>query len=335
VRYGRSPFAVAEQARQDVFRASSDTFTKVGREPGLYRGAPHAAYLCAGAWYENLFPEIRVEALEYFARHDIAWHSDANHVRSSQVCCINFFMPLRRSEPALIAALEPALGPITKIIPIENRDLVAFEWIGEADYLNEGIGPLHQRRRGEHCTSADAAVRLERPDGSIETVLIEWKYTETYSSVTQNERRRERLQRYGKIAFWPDGPLRRDLGLRLDQLFYEPVYQLFRLQALARQIETTGDGGRTRACVLYISPDANADVRRITAPALMAHGRDLFIVWPSLLVDPSRFVYASADALFAGAVRSAVPDLAAWQDYESARYAGIFNGVRISRAVSC
>jgi hypothetical protein len=166
-------------------------------------------------------------------------------------------------------------------------------------------------------------VRVERPDGSIETVLIEWKYTEPYTRATQESRLHERLRRYGKIAFWPEGPLRCDLDLRVEQLFYEPVYQLFRLQALAHQIESASDGGSSRARVLHVSPYAHIDLRRITAPALMSQGDDLFAVWPSLLVDPSRFVHASADALFAGAVRAAVPGLEGWQSYESNRYAGI------------
>ncbi len=226
-----SPFAQAEQRHQEAFRADSSTFTEAGRRFGCYRDRIHPAYIPEECWTENLYPGIRDEAVIYFAANDIAWHQHANHVRSSQICCINFLMPLGHNEETLIAALEPALGPIARIVPIEPGRLVAFEWIGEADYLNESIGPHRLRRRGEHCTSADAAVRLLRADGTIETVLIEWKYTETYQSETETARREKQLSRYGAIAIQPEGPLRADLGILVDDLFYEPVYQLLRTPA--------------------------------------------------------------------------------------------------------
>ena len=55
---------------------------------------------------------------------------------------------------------------------------VGLEWVDEHDYLSEwpaGKPPT----RGANGTSADAIVRF-RHEGRIETVLIEWKYTEAY-----------------------------------------------------------------------------------------------------------------------------------------------------------
>src|ERR1051325_4453543 len=296
-----SAFAAAEQHRQEAYRASSESFSFAGRQPGLYRGNPRLEYLPAQLWSENLFPGIRDEASTYFSDHHIAWHSDAHHVRSSQVCCLNFIMPLARNELVLVAVLKPVLGDIKHIVPIETGRLAAFEWISETDYLNEG-GAF--RRRGRYCTSVDAAILLERFGGDVEIILLEWKYTESYQTKMDNTRRDERIRRYGNIAFWPNGPLYPDLRLRVEQLFYEPVYQLFRLQMLAYQLERARYRGITRAHVVCVSPRDNVSLSRVTAPALMPLGIDVFTVWPSLLVEPSRFIHTAPDVLFNNAALS-------------------------------
>ena len=139
-------FAQTEQLHQQAFRAASPTFTQAGRRFGYYKVRPHPAYVSEESWTENLYPAIREEAVAYFADNEIAWHDDANHIRSSQIFCLNFLMPLAHNERYFISALQPALGPIAGILPIEPGHMIAFEWIGEADYLNEGFGPLRSTR---------------------------------------------------------------------------------------------------------------------------------------------------------------------------------------------
>ncbi|TIW05788.1 MAG: hypothetical protein E5V74_01470, partial [Mesorhizobium sp.] len=52
----------------------------------------------------NLNPEIRDVADRYFSDNSIAWHLHAAHDLSSQICCLNFLMPLA-TRPDLLAKL--------------------------------------------------------------------------------------------------------------------------------------------------------------------------------------------------------------------------------------
>ena len=62
---------------------------------------------------------------------------------------------------------------------------VAFEWIGERNYLGElrrgEVAPDDGRIRGANFTSLDFCVRFRRSDGRIQLVAGEWKYTEYYA----------------------------------------------------------------------------------------------------------------------------------------------------------
>ena len=68
----------------------------------------------------------------------------------------------------------------------ENPAYVAFEWIGERNYLREGRGGNvaedDARTRGHHFTSLDFAFRFRRSDGLIQIVAGEWKHTERYTN---------------------------------------------------------------------------------------------------------------------------------------------------------
>lgn len=59
------------------------------------------------------------------------------------------------------------------MLPVENRQYVAFEWIGQENYLGERISRNGRRTRGANFTSADAAVLFERSDKKRQMVLIE------------------------------------------------------------------------------------------------------------------------------------------------------------------
>ena len=56
---------------------------------------PAADYrLTPDRFFLNLAPSIQDAAQDYFNRYRITWHQHANHGLSSQVCCLNFLMPL-------------------------------------------------------------------------------------------------------------------------------------------------------------------------------------------------------------------------------------------------
>ncbi len=85
----------------------------------------------------------------------------------------NFLFPFAYQPQALAALLKPAFPDLKEMLPIEDGRYVAFEWIGEKNYLHEKIARSIKRFRGANFTSADAAVRFKRVDGNIQICLID------------------------------------------------------------------------------------------------------------------------------------------------------------------
>jgi hypothetical protein len=278
-----------------------------------YRLVPHQASL-------NLAPDIRDSAVAYFREKGITWHQHANHGLSSQVCCLNFLMPLANQPAALGRVIGHALGiPTPELLPIEDDRYVAFEWIGERDYLNEA-GKSGSRTRGANATSADAAVRF-RAEGQIETVLIEWKYTESYGAPISPSGNPTRIDRYKDLAFAPSGPIRNDLNLKLEDFFWEPFYQLLRQQMLALEMQKANEDGAQRVRVLHFSPAANIPLKKVTAPALRRFGEDAFSAFKAVLVHPEDFVSRSIEDVFGPLLADTTdPMPSGWGDYLRTRY---------------
>jgi hypothetical protein len=194
------------------------------------------------------------------------------------------------------------------------------------------------RTRGANVTSADAIVSF-RQAGRIETLLIEWKYTEAYGEPIANKTRpgaahtpnETRLQRYNNIAFAPDGPIRADLGLELKDFFWEPFYQCLRQQILALQMQKAKEGGAERVRVLHISPSGNLALHKVTAPELREiEGRkfeDAFDAFRAVLVDPDAFISRSTEQVF-GALLSELGAGDPWAGYLIDRYGEICSSSR-------
>jgi len=296
-----------------------------GAESGFggsaYRLAPDSAGL-------NLAPAIRDDAARYFAEKGITWHRHANHGLSSQVCCLNFLMPLAHDPAALARVVGQALDIAPpEMLPMEQDEAgrdwyVAFEWIGERDYLNEA-GKNGARTRGANATSTDAAVRF-RSNGRIEIALIEWKFTESYGAPIPPAGNPTRVQRYSDIAFAPAGPIRNDLGLSVADFFWEPFYQMLRQQMLAAQVQRASDLGAERVRLLHISPAGNTDLHKVTAPAMRRFGTDAFAVFASLLTGPTDFVSRSIEAVFAPLLDDGPVE---WAAYLRSRYPSFWEGV--------
>lgn len=270
---------------------------------------------------------IRDAASRYFAEKGITWHQHANHALSSQVSCLNFLMPPAERPDILARLVREALGgDLPIMLPVETgpdgRDwFVGFEWIGAKDYLNEA-NQAGTRTRGANATSADAVLRFER-DNRIETLLIEWKYTESYGAPIPPAGNPTRRKRYADLAFAPVGPIRSDVGLELTDFFFEPFYQFLRQQMLAKRMEQAGEAGAEYVRVLHIAPRANIALQRITSPALRdkANGEaNAFKLFRSLLAEPDRFVSRATEDLFKPLLLEP-NDAAGWAAYLKERYA--------------
>lgn len=323
-------FLESERLRQAEFKASSSYFSNAARADGIYKGRPRPFCLPIDHAEENLLPEIRETALTYFASQGIKWHDGrngkpSNHLCDSQVCCVNFLFPFADEPGALAEVMRSIFPAIREVLPIENGQYVAFEWIGQENYLGEKVSRNGKRTRGANFTSADAAIMFERIDGKRQVALIEWKYTESYSGASLKIAKSgtDRAGIYKPLFRRDDCPINKDLLPSFDALFYEPFYQLMRQQFLAHEMERVQELGADIVCVLHIAPDHNTDFRSVTSPELAPLGETVTDVWKKLVQPSDRFISVSTEQLFGGLSVEQLPEMRAWLEYISARYSWV------------
>jgi hypothetical protein len=182
-------FLKVEKPRQAAFKLAAPYFTDAARADVIYKNHPYPFCLPRDYAEENLLPEMRQTILAYFDRYKIKWHDGqagkpSNHLCDSQVCCANFLFPFADKPRPLASLLRAVFPTVGEMLPIEDGQYVVFEWIGRHNYLHEMKSPNRIRTRGANFTSADAAVMFQHTDGRKQIVLIEWKYTEAYSSIS-------------------------------------------------------------------------------------------------------------------------------------------------------
>ncbi|QEH36530.1 hypothetical protein OJF2_51140 [Aquisphaera giovannonii] len=278
---------------------------------------------------ENLYEGIRAASVEYFQRAGIKWHDGvaldarpSNHMRDSQICCVNFFMPFANDQAALTEMLRPLFPTIETVLPIDGQ-YVAFEWIGGRDYLGEASSGA-KRTRGEYYTSADAAILIRHTDGTIQLIVFEWKYTEEESGYRGSGRRKINqvdtrvTDIYRSYYDMADGPFDHSVIQRFEDLFNAPFYQLLRLQLLVREAVRHQELGATMGTLIHVAPSENLATINATCPGL--EGDSLANTWRGILRDAGSFVSVTTEALFQGIPLDRLPQLHAWAEYMKARY---------------
>ncbi len=323
-------FLESEKHRQTKFRTNSPYFSETARLDGLYKRKLRSFCLPLDCAEENLFPEIRQTAPAYFADYGIKWHDGlngkpSNHLCDSQVCCANFLFPFAQKPRILAEVLRPIFPNLREMLPVENGQYIAFEWIGLKNYLGEKTPPNGKRTRGANFTSADAAVRFIRSDGKKQMVLIEWKYTESYGSVDlkYSKSGTDKTKIYKPFYLQNDCPLKKDLLTSFDSLFYEPFYQLMRQQFLAHEMEKAREFKADVVNVLHIAPAHNTDFHKITSPKLSKLGKTAIDVWKRLVRTEDRFISISTEQLFSNLFTNHLIEIQAWRDYISKRYSWV------------
>jgi len=191
-------------------------------------------------------------------------------------------------------------------LPDGSPVYMAFEWIGEEDYLGEHEGKRGVRTRGANYTSTDFAFRFKEKDDKVHIVLGEWKYTEEYGykdylkPMNIKDRKPEVRYRTYKSAFTKPGGIFSGWNDEFYRgLFFEPFYQLMRLQLLAQKMEDNKKMGANIVSVLHISPEANTVLRnRVTSPYLVENfkGDGIYEIWKEIL-HKNRFKDTSAEKL--------------------------------------
>ena len=319
------PFLEQEKVRQADFKTRSPFFSAPARADGIYKNRERPFCLPVECAEENIFPGIREIAMAYFRSREIRWHDGqngkpSNHLCDSQVCCLNFLFAFARKGDALADLLRPVFPLIRTMLPMEDGNYVACEWIGAENYLNEKVARAERRTRGANCTSADAAVMFERTDGKRQIVLIEWKYTESYSGtcLTTSKSGTDRTAIYRPIFDRNDCPINKALLGNFESLFCEPFYQFMRQQFLARRMELANEQGADIVTVLHIAPAHNREFRRVTSLPLASIGETATGVWRRLAGD--KFISVSTEELFGRPAGLWLVGMTDWSDYILQRY---------------
>jgi len=322
-------FLPDEKIWQAQFKVNSHYFSDEARQNGEYGKYSYPFCLPLENAQENLFIDIRSSAIDYFYRNEIKWHSGhginpSNHLCDSQVCCVNFLFPFADNPAALAELLRPIFPDLQSMLPMEDDQYVAFEWIGDRNYLGEKISRMGKRTRGANFTSADAAVLFQNSDGKKQIILIEWKYTEAYSStwLKYAPSGTDRTAIYQHLYKADGCPLNKSLIPSFDALFYEPFYQLMRQQFLAHEMEKARELGAEKVSLLHIAPAHNKDFRDVTSPDLRSIDVSTISVWKRLVLDPSRFTSVYTEDLF-GRYNAEASGLNDWYKYICARYAWV------------
>jgi len=244
-------------------------------------------------------------------------HKDFNNVMSSAASCFNVLSCLTKDE--LKCFLNSFNLEIDKILDFpSNADVqgqiyqdqgnVIFEWIGPKK------SPLYEvgGSRGLNRTSVDAYV-LALINGKITQIIIEWKFTESYSDQSQLQRFSglrgvERLRRYStclaKLRKSHNVPFKfnDEGGLGLFDFGYEPFYQLLRMTLLAKLTTPLkiGEYNVEDYRVVHLSHSDNdklniLEVSKIKyCPSLAKYsGCNIHDVWIDLLTDDEKFKFKS------------------------------------------
>jgi len=328
------PMTFRDREKERYKKLKPKLFSPDAQVYGNYRGRPRHFCLADDYSSENLYQPIRAPAIEYFRSRRIPWHDGlkkgrvpSNHLCCSQSCCINFLYPMTTSPKLLTNVFqhcypelaEPLLINEDSPLPNSSFPYMAFEWIGVSDYLGETKRKGRARTRGANFTSADFIFRFKREDGKIQIVLGEWKYTEDYRRLDKGIEVRK--QNY-HLAFNRHGGVFKQCDEDLyGALFFDPFYQLMRLQLLAQEMEYDREMEAAIVSVLHICPKANREFReRITSPKLeqMFPNKGVLEIWKEL-VPEGKFMSISVEDLLNTIERVTVDDQG-WVDYLRTRY---------------
>jgi hypothetical protein len=166
-------------------------------------------------------------------------------------------------------------------------------------------------------------VRYRTHDGETEIALIEWKYVERYSGGPLPGGAASGAVRRGTYERWSDdsGPLRPD-RLGYDDVFAEPIYQLFRQHCLAHEMERVRELGADRVRVLVVAPQENAGYWNAVPRRFADDYGDLPSFWRSVLRQPDGFAVLDSSTL----VDPSSPCVPSFRE----RYAHLANGASAS-----
>jgi len=284
--YRQNSFEQQEIFRQVAFRRRRWP----NLEDGCYSKRPNFTYphiLPAGherlAFYEPLAHAI----MAYLAEKNIALHSEALNLKSSQVACLNFLFPLRQDLDLARAVLQSFLPGLREVAGIE------FEYTGP-EGTTEWLGEPTRGKRGQNRTSIDAAIFWTDQNRRDHKTLAEWKYTERnfgvcsafHSNSKEDRSRCESLDvvrdedparscllttggDYRSRHYWEH---MEEAGISLPAFadakgcpFRGPLYQLMRQFLLAAYLRQTGETSEVEAVAISFARNTELHVDDIVS----------------------------------------------------------------------
>ena len=315
-------------------------FSELACSDGMYRKARREFCLHEDFSEENLEAGIREAALAYFEDRSIGWHDGkgngpSNHLCCSQSCCVNFWFPFVQAPNQLGAVLRGLGYDVKEMLKIDAdcamRDgaapYVAFEWIGNRNYLGERMRGKEAtddgRTRGANFTSLDFCLRFRRSDGRIQVVAGEWKYTENYAKGADLRYSRSKTDRldciYREHLEKPDCQIADEVPL--ESLFFDPFDQLMRQQLLCTAMERSGEMNADVVTLFHVAPRANRELmQKVTSEALEPFGSDIHAIWTAL-TRPDRFKGVATEDLLPLVCANAPTSQTS--DYLQIRYGGM------------
>lgn len=244
--------------------------------------------------------------IEYFSSSNIAIHTEALNLKSSQVACLNFLFPLKQDLGLATVVFQKSFSDLEKVTNIE------FEYTGPEE-ATLWLGEPSSGVRGQNRTSIDAAIFWKDQNGEKHISLIEWKYTErSFGSCRAFEKdapedRARCLElnvgtdmnpaiscalcsgkRHRQRKYWEHMA---DAGIDLKSFarvtgcpFRGPFYQLMRQHILAQYLRISGLAQQTE--VISMGFQGNHDIQKLPQylQPLLPDG-DVLDAWNYILKD--------------------------------------------------
>lgn len=338
-------FGAQARRRQKEFRDSSHTVTAEARDPNDDKGRRNGHLLALGYEEENLYPPLRGPdgAKAFFAKRNIHWwrssrsgddtviNGPTRNMASSQIACVNFLLPFADKPEVLLSVLRRIDDDARDVIEMQYTPrgstaplsaLVEFEWVGQKiSCLEGGTGT-----RGANTTSADALMVALTDKGSRRAYLFEWKYVEEYKDAEflgNGKAGETRRRRYAGLYTASDS--RFNGQVPLEDLFYDPFYQIMRLGLLGDKMVREEEFGISEAKVVVVCPEDNQDYRQtVTSPGLIKcfpNAKTVETAFQATLRNPGSFRMTTPERLV-DAIRQSNANgmVSEWLAYQHERY---------------
>jgi hypothetical protein len=308
---------------------------------------PHILPQCAEqlAFYDGFVLDV----LTYMHANNIAVHTEALNLKSSQVACLNFLFPLKK-DLSLASMVLRKLDAFPGLTSVEN---IEFEYTGQDETNRKEqpctawLGEPRSGKRGQHRTSIDAAVFWTDQRGKTHISLIEWKYTErnfgscsAFANADAETKTRCRsltvttdpadhcvLAGSGRHCgrhYWDH---MQEAGISLAKLavisgcpFQGPFYQLMRQFLIAQYLRT--DGHAHHVAVLAVEFEGNDALRAVPPqlrPLMTRPESTVIDTWNSIVDGVPPLCRITAEKLLAAYDSTPATD-PTWRQYITARY---------------